>query len=190
MIPEKEMEHAAARHYEQYDPEKMAAFVLGAGWMQDRVLTNTKPDPSPCLTIEQVRKDNDTQKKLAAVDADKFGIGFLVNGVCVEPSHVIQFFPVPSGDGQGKEFNCVENLSRAYQQIQQTAIVDDDYPAVRHRYEAALHAFLRACKDNGRKLAWLCYDYDGDVVIVFKEPDRRCNGYERIVPIVYAVLEE
>ena len=33
---------------------------------------------------------------------------------------------------------------------QKTPVVEDDYPAVRARYEAALRTFLVACGRNGR----------------------------------------
>lgn len=39
------------------------------------------------------------------------------------------------------------------------------------------------------KRAWLCYDGDR-VKIVFVEPDYRMSSYDRVVPIVYAILEE
>ena len=46
------------------------------------------------------------------------------------------------------------------------------------------------------KLAWLCYDYEdrnypytyNDPVILFQEPLRYL--YDKVVPIVYAVIEE
>lgn len=39
------------------------------------------------------------------------------------------------------------------------------------------------------KLAWLCYDGD-EVKVVFVEPDYRMSTYDRVVAIVYAVLED
>jgi hypothetical protein len=52
---------------------------------------------------------------------------------------------------QNKEFDAVHELSKAYSDgIQTTAVVDDDYPMVRHRYETALRTLLAACKANGR----------------------------------------
>lgn len=143
MIPEKEIEHAAARHYEQYDPEKMAAFLLGAGWMQDRFMVGgAKPEP---------RAESRKEENLATVDAEMLGIGYLVNGIRIDPNTVHMFFAAPSGDKQNTEFAAMENLARAWKSIQQTAIVDDDYPAVRHVYERAVNTFLVACKANGRK---------------------------------------
>lgn len=38
------------------------------------------------------------------------------------------------------------------------------------------------------KLAWLCYDQFGDIVIKFEEPDRRMNSYWKIVPIVWTEI--
>jgi hypothetical protein len=37
------------------------------------------------------------------------------------------------------------------------------------------------------KLAWICYDHYNDVKICFEEPEDWL--YSKIVPIVYAVLE-
>lgn len=54
---------------------------------------------------------------------------------------------------QGDEFDACNELSKAYIGITSTPIVDDDYPAVRHAYESALRAFLRACQANGRALS-------------------------------------
>jgi hypothetical protein len=51
---------------------------------------------------------------------------------------------------QSKEFDAVCDLAAAYRLIEMTAVVDDDYPHVRHRYESALRALLAACKANGR----------------------------------------
>lgn len=51
---------------------------------------------------------------------------------------------------QKEEFDACADLSKQYCRITFTPIVDDDYPAVRHDYEAALNAFLAACKANGR----------------------------------------
>lgn len=56
-------------------------------------------------------------------------------------------------DLQNKEFDAVQELAKAYTGgIQTTAVVDDDYPAVRHRYEGALNRLLVACKANGRTM--------------------------------------
>lgn len=53
---------------------------------------------------------------------------------------------------QKEEFDAAERLAAAYRVITWTAIVDDDYPEVRHKYEAAVHTFLKACKANGRTM--------------------------------------
>ena len=56
-------------------------------------------------------------------------------------------------DLQNKEFDAVEALAKSYTDgIQQTTVVDDDYPSVRHRYESALRTLLAACKANGRTM--------------------------------------
>lgn len=51
---------------------------------------------------------------------------------------------------QTAEFDAVERLSEQYRRLTLTAVVDDDYPAVRHDYERALKAMLEACAYNGR----------------------------------------
>ena len=49
---------------------------------------------------------------------------------------------------QKAEFDAAAALTKAYRDITMTPIVDDDYPEVRHRYEGALHRFLRAVNEN------------------------------------------
>jgi hypothetical protein len=51
---------------------------------------------------------------------------------------------------QTAEFDAVEKLAEQYRRLSLTAVVDDDYPAVRHDYENALKALLEACAYNGR----------------------------------------
>ena len=51
---------------------------------------------------------------------------------------------------QGAEFDACEELAKALHNL--PPVVDDDYPAMRHRYDSALRAFLAACKANGRNL--------------------------------------
>lgn len=53
---------------------------------------------------------------------------------------------------QNDEFDALERLCKRWRALQLTAVVDDDYPEVRHYYEAALNAFLAACAANGRTL--------------------------------------
>lgn len=53
---------------------------------------------------------------------------------------------------QGIEFDACSRLAKEYRRIQMTPPVDDDYPEVRHDYERAVIAFLRACRDNGRQV--------------------------------------
>ena len=55
-------------------------------------------------------------------------------------------------DAQSAEFDAMEKLAAAWRSLTMTAIVDDDYPRVRHQYEGALRAFLTACKANGREV--------------------------------------
>jgi hypothetical protein len=53
---------------------------------------------------------------------------------------------------QSKEFDAMDYLAVCYRAIQMTAVVDDDYPRVRHNYESAVRGFLEACKANGREV--------------------------------------
>lgn len=53
-------------------------------------------------------------------------------------------------DTQSAEFDAFVALRDAYDAM--PAIVDDDYPRCRHRYESAVAAFMAACKANGRTL--------------------------------------
>lgn len=51
-------------------------------------------------------------------------------------------------DKQRKEFDTLDNLVSALRKL--PAVVDDDYPEMRHYYDSALRDFLRACIANGR----------------------------------------
>lgn len=51
---------------------------------------------------------------------------------------------------QNAEFDALEKLAEQYRRLSLTAVVDDDYPYVRHDYESALKALLEACAYNGR----------------------------------------
>lgn len=53
---------------------------------------------------------------------------------------------------QNHEYDALEKLQEAYTRIQQTAVVDDDFPRVKFRYEQALQIFLNSCKMNGRSM--------------------------------------
>ncbi len=53
---------------------------------------------------------------------------------------------------QNAEFDALLSLSAAHEALCRTAVVDDDYPEVRHRYEGELRAFLQACADNQRPM--------------------------------------
>lgn len=54
---------------------------------------------------------------------------------------------------QRAEFDAADEFVKAMKAIQMTAVVDDDYPGVRHRYESTLNALLKACHANGRDAA-------------------------------------
>lgn len=51
---------------------------------------------------------------------------------------------------QRDEFDAVANLSKAYKAITYTPVVDDDYSEIRHTYDSALNALIRALKANNR----------------------------------------
>lgn len=51
---------------------------------------------------------------------------------------------------QKNEFDAVAELAKQYRRIEMTAVVDDDYPSVRHEYENAVRLVIDAFKDNGR----------------------------------------
>lgn len=53
-------------------------------------------------------------------------------------------------DRQNKEFNALTMLTKRWQQLQQVAVVDDDYPEYRHVYEGAMKDFIDAIRKNGR----------------------------------------
>jgi len=49
---------------------------------------------------------------------------------------------------QSTEFDAVVSLAAAYGRL--PAVVDDDYPEMRHHYESALQTLIKALKNNGR----------------------------------------
>lgn len=51
---------------------------------------------------------------------------------------------------QRAEFDAADKLASALRAHNMTAVVDDDYPEVRHRYESALATLVAAMKANGR----------------------------------------
>jgi hypothetical protein len=51
---------------------------------------------------------------------------------------------------QRAEFDAMDELVKQHRRLGMTAIVDDDYPAVRHDYERALAVFIEAMTKNGR----------------------------------------
>lgn len=53
---------------------------------------------------------------------------------------------------QSKEFDAASKFAEQLRRHNQTAVVDDDYPQVRHEYEGALCAFIEAMANNGRFL--------------------------------------
>lgn len=53
-------------------------------------------------------------------------------------------------DKQNREFDALTELGKAWSTLQQVAVVDDEYPAYRHKYEGALKTFLDAVRANNR----------------------------------------
>lgn len=53
-------------------------------------------------------------------------------------------------DRQNKEFDALAELAKRYDQLTRVAVVEDDYPEYRHRYEGALKDFIKAIRENGR----------------------------------------
>ena len=51
---------------------------------------------------------------------------------------------------QNAEFDALTELSKRWDTLQQIAVVDDDYPEYRHRYEGAMRTFIAAIAANGR----------------------------------------
>jgi hypothetical protein len=51
---------------------------------------------------------------------------------------------------QRAEFDAADEMAKRLRALDQTPIVDDDYPEVRHRYESALAHLIAAMKANGR----------------------------------------
>lgn len=52
---------------------------------------------------------------------------------------------------QNEEYVALKALAKAYHDgICKVAVVDDDFPHVKHRYEGALQDFIRALRANGR----------------------------------------
>lgn len=51
---------------------------------------------------------------------------------------------------QNNEFDAAALFADAVRAHNRTPVVDDDYPAVRHRYESALQQLINALRTNGR----------------------------------------
>lgn len=67
---------------------------------------------------------------------------------------------------QRAEFIAASQFAREVNAIGQTAVVDDDYPMVRDRYERSIRHFLRACLANGRMHARQLNDPDAPGVVI------------------------
>lgn len=51
---------------------------------------------------------------------------------------------------QNREFDAARHFAKKLEQCLATPVVDDDYPEMRHYYEAATYNLLRAFSENGR----------------------------------------
>jgi NTP pyrophosphatase (non-canonical NTP hydrolase) len=49
---------------------------------------------------------------------------------------------------QKAEFDAMAELAKQWRRLELTAVVDDDYPQVRHEWESALSAFIEAMQRN------------------------------------------
>lgn len=58
---------------------------------------------------------------------------------------------------QREEFDAADEFAKRLRILNQTPIVDDDYPEMRHRYESALAQLIAAMKANGRFGKGNCY---------------------------------
>jgi hypothetical protein len=51
---------------------------------------------------------------------------------------------------QNAEFDALTRLAEQWQTLRNVAVVEDDYPYFRHKYESALKTFIDAIRKNGR----------------------------------------
>jgi len=51
---------------------------------------------------------------------------------------------------QNEEFDAIALLAKTYNILMSVAVVDDDYPTFRKRYEDAMALFIKAIRANGR----------------------------------------
>jgi len=51
---------------------------------------------------------------------------------------------------QSNEIAAAAALAKQVRRLEMTAVVDDDFPEVKHAYEGALADLIRAMKANGR----------------------------------------
>jgi hypothetical protein len=51
---------------------------------------------------------------------------------------------------QNLEFDALTTLAEHWNKLREVAVVDDDYPEYRRRYEVALQQFIEALKINRR----------------------------------------
>jgi hypothetical protein len=49
---------------------------------------------------------------------------------------------------QNKEFDALTDLAKEWETLKRIAVVDDDYPYYRQKYEWALKTFIEACNAN------------------------------------------
>lgn len=91
---------------------------------------------------------------------------------------------------QEDEFDMFVTLMRAYNNL--PAIVDDDYPECRHRYEGALQQFIKALKANSRIGPEIEQARDRDLAIIYAPKERSeidpPEGYHRLMTITFDAM--
>lgn len=82
----------------------------------------------------------------------QFAMASLPEGMtfkCDPPLNPIDLSAIES---QNREFDALRDLATAFEILCMVAVVDDDYPMYRRRYEGRMRELLRRMKDNGRTL--------------------------------------
>jgi hypothetical protein len=87
---------------------------------------------------------------------------------------------------QNKEFEVLNKLTSAWSILQNVAVVEDDYPHVRHKYEAALQDFVEAIDANGRRPRG--NDYRAQFGAELLWPDVRRIGAQKLVAEVLQIV--
>lgn len=62
------------------------------------------------------------------------------------------------------EFAAVKNIRDDYRRLSMTAIVDDDYPQMRHNYESGVRELVKALKENRPEFFTVMPDHGEDSI--------------------------